>query len=275
MSARPWLRTSRGTVLGGFSGRMWRPWWRRIRRGDGPLSSWRCWICCARWHVGVAAGRTNISPSLPVSACPPRGPCCATCAIRGWRPHMRWASAYCSPLVATFTYVNFYLAAPPFGLSTAALGLLFVVYLVGAVVTPLPAAPSTAWATGSPSRWPSAGGVAGIALTLVRRLPVVLVGLGAVLHGRVHRPIGGIELTWQRRRRSRAPPPWALRDVLLPGRQRRECDPGIFLDAWRVAGVRRTDCRGAVGDDLAGADFLAAAGEGGGSSVLTAAIEEG
>ena len=39
-------------------------------------------------------------------------------------------------LLGTFTYVNFYLAAPPFGLSTAALGLLFVVYLVGAVVTP-------------------------------------------------------------------------------------------------------------------------------------------
>ena len=39
--------------------------------------------------------------------------------------------------VAMFTYVTFHLAAPPFGLSTVALGWLFVVYLVGAVVTPL------------------------------------------------------------------------------------------------------------------------------------------
>ena len=39
--------------------------------------------------------------------------------------------------VAMFTYVTFHLAAPPFSLSTIALGWLFVVYLVGAVVTPM------------------------------------------------------------------------------------------------------------------------------------------
>src|SRR6202012_2266639 len=38
-------------------------------------------------------------------------------------------------MLATFTYINFYLAAPPFRLSTAALGLLFVVYLAGAGAT--------------------------------------------------------------------------------------------------------------------------------------------
>ena len=38
--------------------------------------------------------------------------------------------------VAMFTYVTFHLAAPPFGLSTAALGWLFVVYVIGAIVTP-------------------------------------------------------------------------------------------------------------------------------------------
>ncbi len=39
--------------------------------------------------------------------------------------------------IATFTYVTFHLAAPPFGLSTAALGWIFVTYLLGAVVTPV------------------------------------------------------------------------------------------------------------------------------------------
>ncbi|MGH6995327.1 MAG: MFS transporter, partial [Stellaceae bacterium] len=39
--------------------------------------------------------------------------------------------------VATFTYVNFHLAAPPFDLSAAALGTIFVVYLVGVATTPL------------------------------------------------------------------------------------------------------------------------------------------
>jgi len=39
-------------------------------------------------------------------------------------------------LVSTFTYVTFYLAAPPFHLSTAALSYLFAIYLVGLLVTP-------------------------------------------------------------------------------------------------------------------------------------------
>ena len=38
--------------------------------------------------------------------------------------------------VAMFTYVTFHLAAPPYLLSTAALGWLFVVYVIGAIVTP-------------------------------------------------------------------------------------------------------------------------------------------
>src|SRR5206468_3134272 len=38
-------------------------------------------------------------------------------------------------IVATFTYVTFHLAAPPYELSTAALGYLFTVYLAGAAMT--------------------------------------------------------------------------------------------------------------------------------------------
>ena len=40
-------------------------------------------------------------------------------------------------IIAVFTYVNFYLAAPPFGLGPAALGTVFVVYLLGMVMTPI------------------------------------------------------------------------------------------------------------------------------------------
>lgn len=39
--------------------------------------------------------------------------------------------------VAVFTFVTFYLSDPPFHLSTAALGYLFVVYLVGASIVPM------------------------------------------------------------------------------------------------------------------------------------------
>jgi MFS transporter, YNFM family, putative membrane transport protein len=40
-------------------------------------------------------------------------------------------------LVSMFTYATFYLAAPPFNLPPAILGLIFVVYLVGAAATPV------------------------------------------------------------------------------------------------------------------------------------------
>jgi len=40
-------------------------------------------------------------------------------------------------LVGVFTYVNFYLAQPPFNLTPAELGSIFFVYLLGCVVTPL------------------------------------------------------------------------------------------------------------------------------------------
>src|SRR5208282_678710 len=40
-------------------------------------------------------------------------------------------------LVATFTYITFHLAAAPFGLSPAQLSALFMVYLVGLIITPL------------------------------------------------------------------------------------------------------------------------------------------
>jgi len=39
--------------------------------------------------------------------------------------------------VGLFTYANFYLSKPPFSLSTSALGLIFLVYALGIVVTPL------------------------------------------------------------------------------------------------------------------------------------------
>lgn len=82
--------------------------------------------------------------------------------------------------VATFTYINFYLAAPPFDLSTSALGAIFVVYLFAVVVTPM---------TG---RWIHRIGrralvmvtapvwCAGLLLTLVHSLPVIIAGLAVV-----------------------------------------------------------------------------------------------
>jgi len=80
-------------------------------------------------------------------------------------------------LVATFTYVTFYLAAPPFGLSPAELSALFMVYLVGLIITPL----GGVWISRVGSQAALIGavgfGILGILLTLVPNLPVILIGL--------------------------------------------------------------------------------------------------
>jgi YNFM family putative membrane transporter len=80
-------------------------------------------------------------------------------------------------LMATFTYVTFYLAAPPFWLSPAQLSALFTVYLVGLVVTPF----GGVWISRVGSRTALivsiAVGIVGILLTLIQSLPVILLGL--------------------------------------------------------------------------------------------------
>ena len=47
--------------------------------------------------------------------------------------------------IAIFTYITFYLAAPPFNLSAAILGSIFAVYLLGSATTPLVGWASRAW----------------------------------------------------------------------------------------------------------------------------------
>jgi MFS transporter, YNFM family, putative membrane transport protein len=82
-----------------------------------------------------------------------------------------------------FTYVTFLLAAPPFALSTVALGWLFVVYLVGAVVTPF----AGAWVDryGHRAGLASAMGIGGLGalLTLTPSLPAIVAGLALCATG--------------------------------------------------------------------------------------------
>lgn len=79
--------------------------------------------------------------------------------------------------VATLTYVTFYLAEPPFRLSTAALSLIFVIYLVGIFTTPV----AGRWIDRiGPRRALMAAllvAATGVGLTLVHHLVVVLAGL--------------------------------------------------------------------------------------------------
>ncbi len=125
-----------GTVIGGFCGRAasgliaehtdWRVAFLVLGLADLIMTAaiWR-WL-----PVEKCAKRTERSAAL-VGA--------ALGHLRNSALLARYAVGFCVlfSLVGTFTYVTFYLAAPPFRLGPAQLGLIFVTYLVGAAVTPL------------------------------------------------------------------------------------------------------------------------------------------
>jgi predicted MFS family arabinose efflux permease len=165
-----------GTVLGGFSGRM-------VAGLVAAHFSWR-WafvvlgILCALGGLAVGAGLPPGRRFVRAAS--------ATSTLRAMSHHLRnprllatYAVGFCVlfSMLATFTYINFYLAAPPFHLSPAALGLLFVVYLAGAVVTPF----AGRWIDRAGHRFTLtvayAGAVGGILLTLIPSISAILLGL--------------------------------------------------------------------------------------------------
>lgn len=79
--------------------------------------------------------------------------------------------------VAVFTYVTFYLAAPPFELGPSALGAIFAIYLIGAVVTPRAGRLIDRIGSLRGLSLAVALGLAGPVLTLVPRLGWVVAGL--------------------------------------------------------------------------------------------------
>lgn len=85
--------------------------------------------------------------------------------------------------VTTFTYVTFHLAAPPFRLSTAALGWLFVVYLIGAMVTPYGGKVIDAYGHRMGIATAMTIGGLGALLTLVPSVAVIVAGLALTASG--------------------------------------------------------------------------------------------
>jgi MFS transporter, YNFM family, putative membrane transport protein len=81
--------------------------------------------------------------------------------------------------IATFTYINFVLAAPPFSFSATLLGAVFLVYLLGAAVTPLTGRfihrlGRRPFMIGNCVVW-----IGGILLTLIPSLAAIIAGLAA------------------------------------------------------------------------------------------------
>jgi MFS transporter, YNFM family, putative membrane transport protein len=85
--------------------------------------------------------------------------------------------------VAMFTYVTFHLAAPPYSLSTVALGWLFVVYLVGIAITPFGGRWIDRYGHRTGLAMAMALGAAGALLTLAPWLAVIVAGLALCSSG--------------------------------------------------------------------------------------------
>lgn len=80
-------------------------------------------------------------------------------------------------LVAIFTYVTFYLAEPPFNLDAAALGLIFLVYLIGAAANPIAGRAIDSYGHRTVLTIAIGAGLFGLALTFIPNIWAVCAGL--------------------------------------------------------------------------------------------------
>jgi len=173
---------SMGSIIGGFAGRF--------------IAGWGAHFFGWRASFLILAAITLVSAAFIVAMLP---------AERNFRPVRSWSGtvagfvgqfrnrqvmATCGvgfavlfSIVATFTYANLLLAAPPYRLGPAELGSIFVTYLLGAVITP-PATRLTL-RLGRRRTVLVAGAVAacGILLTLVPSLWVIVAGLSLLAIG--------------------------------------------------------------------------------------------
>lgn len=165
-----------GTVVGGFSGRfitglVETSWgWRATFFVLGSISlaaglvTWRMLPRATRF-----IRKNNAAEALDSMRNHLRNPqLLATCAVG-------FNVLFC--MVGAFTYVNFYLADKPFFLGPAALGSIFGVYLIGAVITPV--AGRIQDRVGHRRALIGAVGIsaAGMLLTMVKAVPVIIAGL--------------------------------------------------------------------------------------------------
>jgi predicted MFS family arabinose efflux permease len=165
-----------GTILGGFTGRFLSgiiasryPWrWAFLAVGILTLA-----CACAVWRWLPASRNFSAASSLTAAA--------GTFRVHLQNPRMLAIFGMGSLVlfwnVGVFTYVNFYLAAPPFNLNPAALGSIFFVYLFGLVATPLAGRFLDRSGFRRTAVLACVMGVTGLLLTLTHSLSLVLVGL--------------------------------------------------------------------------------------------------
>jgi MFS transporter, YNFM family, putative membrane transport protein len=168
-----------GTIFGGFFGRF-------LAGQVTELSGWRTTfvifaaltaLCCAA-AAALVPKETRFCPVAGVAA-----------SLRSFADHLTnrrllatfavgFSMLFC--IIAVFTYVNFYLAAPPFGLGPAALGAVFVVYLLGMVMTPIATRTAVRFGRRATLACATAVCIAALALTLVANLAAIVIGLAFI-----------------------------------------------------------------------------------------------
>lgn len=170
---------SAGTIFGGFAGRF-------IAGIAASVAGWRASF--AVLAVLTVCGALAVAWLLPKEARfrPVRG---LRAGFAGFAEHLRnprliatyaVGFAVLFSIVAAFTYANFLLAAPPYGLGPAALGAIFVVYLVGMVVTPLATRLAVRLGRRATLALAWAVGIAGLALSLLPSLIAIIAGLAGI-----------------------------------------------------------------------------------------------
>jgi YNFM family putative membrane transporter len=172
-----------GTVIGGFFGRL-------VAGQAASLWGWRASF--------VAVGAMSMACALLLTlSLPAEGHRAEGKGRSGEGRGRRWshlatrallgtyAAGFCVLFtqIAMFTYVTFHLAAPPFVLSTAALGWLFAVYLAGAIITPISGRWINRYGHRAALSIAMAIGIAGSLLTLGHVLAEVVAGLALVSSG--------------------------------------------------------------------------------------------
>ena len=154
-------------------------------------------------HLGLAANfyvfaALNLSGAVLVWFTVEHAPSMREVDMSHRAPWLIWLGHFANPALAacfavgflilfafigTFTYVNFVLVGPPFGIGMMMLGAVYFVFLPSVITTPL-AGRLVARLGTRPVMWGSfALAIAGLPLLLSTRLPVVLLGLALVAVG--------------------------------------------------------------------------------------------
>ncbi len=165
-----------GTVIGGFTGRMttglivshWHWHWSFVAIGImGVVSAFvlQAWLPEERQFTSRAKGESPFSGVIS--------------HLRNPRLQAAFAVGFgvLFSLIACFTYVTFHLAAAPFHLSPLALGSLFFTYLIGAIITPYSGRVIDHYGHRTAMVLAMSTGMAGMLLTLIPNLWMVVAGL--------------------------------------------------------------------------------------------------